>query len=150
MVSKNSFTFIIFLLCLLFFKTAWALSCAPPNLSDSVISNSELIFEGRIIEIKPGRDGTQKGASELEYWEKAVFKVSKAWKGVKKDDQVTVYRNVYWGGHDKIESIHLVLTHKKNVESLGKVYVAPYCQNTFHFPNTKENMELISRFFKNH
>ena len=86
--------------------SAHALSCAVPQVDDTVIEGALVIFEGVVkssrslsfidkLNIKIG-DLNQIGG-KLKDLRVYAFRVTNTWKGVKQGEEVQVLRNTYWG-----------------------------------------------------
>jgi hypothetical protein len=106
--EKMRFTLVLILLLLLTYMSgrAYALSCAPPSLDKSIVTNSVAVFEGvagkkqsltwkqkaavKISNLK-GKGGDIKNLSVYD------FTVTKNWKGVATGQTVSILFNTYWG-----------------------------------------------------
>jgi len=142
---------IILLVIILLFlpSNSVALSCAKPKLSEDILRFSELVFKGELIDNNRDENlvANPFHANNLK---PEVFKVIKAFKGVKKNEEITIFRNVYWGDVSKNGDIQLVTTSKINGGRYGvskNIYIAPYCKATGYYTYDHHSVNLLKNYF---
>lgn len=124
---------LIFLALTIFPSQAMALSCAQPMVNEETVGQTDLIFEGRPIEIikgkkyvdKDGRLNHSKLGNPMDAHITYKFSVEKLWKGDIPDKEVLMVKNGYWGDTFKVNDAYLVFASKKDDQ-----YESPLCGNT--------------------
>ena len=111
---------------------AYALSCAPPKLTEAVITNSVAVFEGvagkkhgltwqqKVSVKKTGITGKFAGVDNLSVYD---FTVTRNWKGVAAGQTVSILFNTTWGDSYLPGSHFLVVSPRQ----IGEMYWTPLC-----------------------
>lgn len=101
------------LLFLLFYPhQAMALSCAEPVVDEKAIEQTDLIFEGEILEILEKEENKDPEATVNKYTT-YKFSVKKLWKGAITSKEVYISKNTYWGDGFEIDTPYLVFANKE-------------------------------------
>lgn len=94
---------------------AFALSCAPPQLTPHAADSAAAIFEGVVVGDRRDDVNIVPGAQEaLDKNVTYSFLVSKSWKGVTDGETVAVRRNIYWGDGFQMGKAYLVFAERRD------------------------------------
>lgn len=98
---------------------AFALSCAPAQLTPHAADSAAAIFEGVVVGDRRADVNIVPGSQEaLEKNVTYSFLVSKAWKGVTDGETVAVRRNIYWGDGFRMGQAYLVVAERRDRDSV--------------------------------
>ena len=125
----------------------YALSCAPPKLEKSIITNSIAVFEGvagkkhsltwkQKAAVKVGNlIGKSAGVENLSVYN---FTVTKSWKGVSAGDTVSILFNTYWGDNYVPNGAFLIVSPQQ----IGGMFWTPLCGNSMDLKWARKNGDI--------
>ena len=117
--------------------SAYALSCVPPVMNESVVESAAIIFEGvagprrRLSRAEAAVLDAANVIAEgggIENLRVFEFTVTKGWKEATKGQRIQVLRNTYWGDGFAAEESYLMLADRR----IGDIYLAPLCGPTVY------------------
>ncbi len=132
--------------------SAYALSCVPPVMNESVVEGADVIFEGvtgkgrRLTRAEAaaldaaGHTTLGGGITDLRVFD---FTVTKGWKGAADGRVIQVLRNTYWGDSFAGAGPYLVVGERVS----DGLYLAPLCGNTMYLGTTGDSgaLETLER-----
>lgn len=125
---------------------AFALSCAPPVMNEQAVEGALAIFEGVVEEanqdafLPPAETHSKNDMGKSGLF---VFRVTKAWKGVKEGEQVKIRRNTYWGDDFPVGHRYLVVAEQEK----DGVLQAGLCGPTMPLEHAGKEQEFLKKHF---
>ena len=146
------FAFAVFaaVACLGIAKSATALSCAPPSMSQEIFDASAAVFIGRVLQERmPSSDerkvledhGIRSFSGTMEELRVYTVEVLESWKGPGASSEVWVYRDTYWGDALTPETEFLFVTGRK----IGNLFEAELCGNTLPLSHAGALLEELKK-----
>ena len=145
--------FLLFMGSLIIFsqKAYPATQCGTPVPLKYQIERADVVFEGIAIESISNEAEARAANIGVDTFRPTIFSVTKTWKGVQLGEEVTIYRQIYWGDFFIQGEKYLVIakhdpTRVSEVESFftsfnPKVYTAEICGSSKPLRYAQEDLQ---------